>query len=330
MPANLTAAAIPANPPVDPALKAYLDSLAPPPGTPQPDTDAEKVAARREMMLAALRARVNIPGLPNGVESRSVQMGETLSARLFTPPGATGPLPLLVYMHGGGWAAGSLATHDPFCRLLSGATDTLILSVDYRLTPEHPFPAGLEDAIAAIRWALDHAREIGGDPTRIAVGGDSAGANLAAAALNRLCGTREGGIIRAQMLLYPATDHPAANPPSYEENAKGYGLEAEVMRWFWSLYAPGATLEDFDVFPLRNPRLPTLPQTLVTTAQYDVLRDEGIAYAEKLAAARVKVTHLHSPDMHHCFPIGSGTVMRFPQSVETLASIANWLKVALA
>ncbi|GGF47379.1 carboxylesterase NlhH [Azorhizobium oxalatiphilum] len=316
--------------PVDPALKAYLDSLAPPPDAPQPATQAEQVEARREVLLKALRTRVNIPGLPNGVESRSVELGEGLIGRLFTPPGAEGPLPLLVYLHGGGWVAGSLATHDPFCRLLSGATDTLILSVDYRLAPEHPFPAGLEDTITAIRWALDHAREVGGDPTRIAVGGDSAGANLAAAALNRLCGTREGTAIKAQMLLYPATDHPAAGQPSYVENAKGYGLEADIMRWFWNLYAPGATLEDADVFPLRNPRLPPLPQTLLTTAQYDVLRDDGIAYAEKLTAARVKVTHLHSPDMHHCFPIGAGTVMRFPQSVETLQQIANWLKTALA
>lgn len=324
----MTAHPAPRGLPIDPALRAYLDSLAPPPGTPVPETDAQMLAARRAALAGARAARAEIAGLPNGVTARDIRIAGALPARLFTPPGATGPLPLLVYLHGGGWAAGSLETHDPFCRLLSGAAGVMILSVDYRLAPEHPFPAGLEDARAAARWARAEAAGHGADPARLAIGGDSAGANLAAAALNGLA-AGEGAAFKAQVLLYPVTDHPSGGHASYAENATGYGLEAALMGWFWKTYAPGVAPGLPDVSPLRHPALPPLPPTLVATAQYDVLRDEGIAYADKLRAAGVAVRHLHAGDMHHDFPALPGTVGRFPQCAAALAAMADWLKATL-
>jgi acetyl esterase len=224
---------------------------------------------------------------------------------------------MLVYLHGGGWVVGSVEIWDPFCHLLSEASDVIILSVEYRLAPEHPYPAGLEDAIAATHWASKHA-------ARVALGGDSAGANLAAVAANRLCS--EGYPLQALMLLYPVTDHPSAGHRSYVENATGYGLEAERMLWFWEQYAAGISPDDPGISPLRIENVPALPPTLVATAEYDVLRDEGIAYAEKLSAAGIPVTPLHSPDMSHNFPVTPNLVGRFPQCRETLSEIAGWLR----
>jgi acetyl esterase len=131
------------------------------------------------------------------------------------------------------------------------------------------------------------------------------------------------------MLLYPVTDHHNANHLSYEENSTGYGLEAEAMRWFWQQYAPNTSPDNSDISPLRLENVPVLPPTLVATAEYDVLRDEGIAYAEKLRAAGVAVTHLHSPDMNHNFPVGLDMIARFPQCETTFNEIADWLRVTL-
>jgi acetyl esterase len=239
---------------------------------------------------------------------------------------------VMVYTHGGGWVVGAVATVDPFCRLLSEAAGVIIVSVEYRLAPEHPYPAALEDTLAAFDWVAEHAHEFGGDASRLVLGGDSAGANLAAVTANRLCadGSAKAHALRALLLLYPVTDHPSAEHPSYAENASGYGLEGSLMRWFWELYAPGVSAEDLNVAPLRLREVPKLPPTLVTTAHYDVLRDEGIAYAEKLKEAGVAVTHLHAPDMGHNFPVTPSQVARFPQGVEMLGAIAEWLKASLA
>jgi acetyl esterase len=158
------------------------------------------------------------------------------------------------------------------------------------------------------------------------LGGDSAGANLAAVAANKLSAAGQGPALRALLLLYPVTDYSPANHPSFTENATGYGLEAPGMRWFWEQYAPGVSPKDPDASPLQLPELPALPPALVATAEYDVLRDEGIAYAHKLEAAGVAVTHLHAPDMHHNFPVHPATVARFPQSDAALAAFAAWLK----
>jgi acetyl esterase len=136
--------------------------------------------------------------------------------------------------------------------------------------------------------------------------------------------------LRALLLLYPITDSPGAGHGSYLENATGYGLEANMMRWYWQQYAPRVSPDDPDVSPLQLHKLPALPPTLLATAEYDVLRDEGLAYARKLEEAGVVVTRLHSPDMHHNFPVHPGTVARFPQGDAALAHIAGWLRATLA
>ena len=325
--------------PIDGALRRFLDELSAGLGSPEPITDEERVRKMRALMVAALKSRASIPGLPNGVERRDVAIssgppllryGATrLTGRLYTPPQASGPLPVLVYLHGGGWVVGSVSTHDPFCRLLSEAAGVIVISVEYRLAPEHPYPAAVEDALAAVHWAAENAAEWGGDSARLALGGDSAGANLAAVAANRLCAATGTYSLRALLLLYPVTDHPSAGHLSYTENGAGYGLEADLMRWYWEKYATGISPVDPNVSPLQLQKVPPLPPTLVTTVEYDVLRDEGVAYAEKLKGAGIDVTHLHSPDMHHNFPVHPGTVARFAQCDAALAEIAGWLRGTL-
>jgi acetyl esterase len=315
--------------PIDQALRRFLDEQAAALGAPVEMTDEARTRMLRQRMVRALESRTSIPGLPNQVEMRQVEIASGLFARLYTPPAVEVRLPLLVYLHGGGWVAGSVATHDPFCRLLSETAEVIIASIEYRMAPEHPYPVAVDDTLAAVQWADHHAGEWGGDVTRLALGGDSAGANLAAVVANRLGATVGKHPLRALLLLYPVTDSPQAGHPSYIDNATGYGLEANIMSWFWQQYAPGISPADPDVSPLQLQKLPALPPTLVTTAEYDVLCDEGLEYAQKLEAAGVAVTHLHAPDMHHNFPVHPGTVARFPQCNAALADIAGWLRSTL-
>ncbi len=323
--------------PIDPALRAFLDDLAAKTQPLSPKISAlERASIGRALMERALASRAEIAGLPNDVATRDLALTPTLRARLFTPTAAAKEadaargLPIVVYLHGGGWVVGSLATHAPFCSLLAEKAGVLVLSVDYRLAPEHRYPAALEDTITAYRWAAAHAAEIGGDATRLVLAGDSAGGNLAAAAANQLASEHRADALVAQVLLYPVTDGPTAQYPSRTENARGYGLELAGMEWFWQQYAGHVPPQEPGAFPLHHTPLPTLPPTLVTTAGYDVLRDEGIAYAEKLRLAGIAVTHRAAADMHHNFPISPGTVQRLPQCVAELDAIAAWLRAAVA
>ncbi len=314
--------------PLDAALRRFIDEQAAAAGAPVPMSDEERKQMVRARMVRAIESRPSIPGLPNGVKTSDVAISSDLTARLYQPPGMSAPLPVVVYLHGGGWVGGSVASHDPFCRLLSEAANVIVVSVEYRLAPEHRYPAQVEDTLAAFHWAAQHAAEWGGDTGRLALGGDSAGGNLAAVAANRLCAKTSEPALRALLLLYPVIDRPGAGY-SYTQNATGYALEAEAMHWFWNQYAPGASSEDPEVYPLQVKKVPALPPTLVTTAEYDVLRDDGIAYASKLREAGIAVTHLHSPDMHHNFPVGPSTVARFPQCNAALTEIAAWLRKTL-
>ncbi|HEY9603186.1 MAG TPA: alpha/beta hydrolase [Allocoleopsis sp.] len=314
--------------PIDPALRRLLDEQAVNSGNLAAMNNQERVQMVRSMLVRSLESRASIPGLPNEVEMQEVAIAPDLAARLYRPPGAA-RLPVLVYLHGGGWVAGSVATHDPFCRLLSQAAEIIAISVEYRLAPEHPYPAAVEDALTAIQWTIEKVADWGGDSAQLALGGDSAGANLAAVVANQLCATVQADVLRALLLLYPVTDHPIANHASYIENATGYGLEADTMHWFWKQYAPDVSPNNSNVSPLQLQKVLALPPTLVATAEYDVLRDEGIAYAEKLAMAGIAVTHLHAPDMNHNFVAFPGTVRRFPQSNATLAQISQWLQAVL-
>jgi len=312
---------------MDAALRRYLDDLAAAMGPlPAGLTDAQRAQRGRAAMEAAAQTRNAIKGLPNKVSVHDLALTPGLPARLYRPSASSAPrqaLPLLVFLHGGGWVVGSVATHDAFCRLFCEAAGLAMLSVDYRLAPEHPCPAGLEDALTALRWALAHAGDHGCDAARVAIAGDSAGANLAAVTAQRAAALRLP--LRGVMLLYPVTDHPSAGHRSYEENGIGFGLDAALMRWFWQQYAPSLSPTDPAVSPLRGV-VAALPATLVATAEFDVLRDEGMAYAARLREAGTVVTHLHARDMHHNFPVHPGTVGRFPQCDATLAACARWAR----
>ncbi|MFD1515630.1 alpha/beta hydrolase [Halomarina rubra] len=212
------------------------------------------------------------------------------------------PLPVLVYYHGGGWTLGTLDSIDGACRELADRVGCVVVSVDYRLAPEHQFPAAVDDAYAALRWVANNAEAFGGDPSRVGVAGTSAGANLAAVTALRL---REEPVtdldIAVQLLLYPITDH-AFDTDSYEENAEGYLLTRADMGWFWGQYLR-SSVDGANPYasPLRARDCSGLPPACVVTAGYDPLRDEGAAYADRLAAAGVDVAHEHYPSMCHGF-----------------------------
>ena len=222
-----------------------------------------------------------------------------IPARLYHPaPGQAHPL--LVLFHGGGFVFGDLETHDPTARRFAAEGEVTVLSVDYRLAPEHPFPAGVDDAEAATHWAVDHAAELGADPGRGVVSGDSAGGNLAAVVALRL---RDAGgpPLAGQLLIYPTTDMRAGDRhPSKRELAEGYGLSGHDMDWFGEQYIRNA--EDLgrpDASPLAADDLSGLPPAFVLTAEFDPLRDEGDAYAARLAEAGVPVEHVRLPGAIH-------------------------------
>lgn len=225
-----------------------------------------------------------------------------IPVRVYTPAATSGTPGVLVYFHGGGWCIGSIETHDAECRSLANGTGAVVVSVDYRLAPEHPFPGAYDDAVAAVRWAAAHAGELGADGTRLAVGGDSAGGNLAAVVSLAL--RDSGPPIAFQLLVYPVADLTLTHP-SIDENAEGYFLTKETMEWFRGHYLREGAAEPRDprVSPLHAPAdaLPGLPPALVITAEFDPLRDEGEAYAEALRAAGVEVTATRFDGMIHGF-----------------------------
>ena len=231
---------------------------------------------------------------------------QAIPLRVYRPAGVADSrrLPVLVYFHGGGWVIGDLETHDVMCRQLTAEAGVSVISVDYRLAPEHKFPAAVDDAWAATRWIAAHAAELGVDADRLAVGGDSAGGNLAAvvALLARDAG---GPRIALKILLYPVTDLERESQ-SYADLADGYMLTRDSMRWFRAQYlAKTEDAADWRVSPLRAPSLAGLPPALVVTAGYDPLRDEGEAYARRLREAGVSVDAVSFGGMIHGFvPMG--------------------------
>ena len=227
--------------------------------------------------------------------------GQPVRARAYTPRDApAGPLPLVLFLHGGGWVTGDLETHDATCRHLANASGCKVVALDYRLAPEHKFPAGLLDCHAALQWLVAHASELHVDPNRIAVSGDSAGGNLAAS-LALLARDRGGPAIAFQLLVYPVTHH-AYDSPSYREYGDGYLLTEEGMRWNWNHYlADDAAGQDPLASPLLAPDLRGLPPALVITAECDPLCHESEAYAQRLADAGVPVECRRYDGMLHAF-----------------------------
>ncbi|MCW2815028.1 MAG: Alpha/beta hydrolase, partial [Nocardioides sp.] len=213
--------------------------------------------------------------------------------RLYRPE-FEGPVPTLVYLHGGGFVIGDLDTHDQTCRRICAGAETAVLAIDYRLAPEAPYPAAVEDALAAVEWAADHLAELGGGDV-LAVGGDSAGGNLAA-----VCAQVFKDRVHAQLLLYPAT-HMAGDYPSRVDNAEGYFLDMATMTWFAAHYLGEAPdVEDVRHSPLLGD-LSGAPRALVATAEYDPLRDEGETFADRLAEAGVPVDRVRYDGLVHGF-----------------------------
>jgi acetyl esterase len=284
--------------PLDPQTRILLDFIA---ATGRPSieqgTPEEGRAGMRAMTVDLVQPDQIVQ--VGAVEEAKVDGAEgALAARIYRPLGsdpATDPRPTVVYLHGGGFVIGDLDTHDQSCRRLCHDTDAVVLSVDYRLAPEDPFPAAPLDAIAATRWAAANIRDLGGNDV-LAVAGDSAGGNLAAVVAQRL-----GDAISAQLLIYPAADG-VGDYPSYAENAEGYFLTLPMLEWFRTNYVPeGADLSDIAlVAPLQGDVSGVCP-AIVVTAEFDPLRDEGEAYAAKLREAGVPVDAVRYDGLVHGF-----------------------------
>ncbi len=308
--------------PLDPQVQAFLEQMQ---AMNMPPLNAMTVDEAR----AAASAMSEMHGEPEPVASVDNvgvpgPAGE-IPVRIYTPE-QSGPLPILVYFHGGGWVIGDLDTHDPLCRTLCNACGCLVASVEYRLAPEHKFPAAAEDAYAATQWLAEHAAEFGGDPQRLAVGGDSAGGNLAAV-VALMARDRRGPDVLCQLLIYPVTDS-ACDSASYRDNADGYFLTAEMMRWFWDQYLSGdADRDNVYAAPLRNRNFRGLPAAIVITAEFDPLRDEGEAYAAHLRDAGVAVQFRRYDGMIHGF-FGMGGMI--DQARTAVADAANALQSALS
>lgn len=249
-----------------------------------------------------------------------------IPVRLYRPPesAAAAGLPLLVFYHGGGWVIGDIETHDVVCRTLCLNAGCAVLSVGYRMGPEHKFPAAVDDAFAALSWAVAEAVSLRIDPARIAVGGDSAGGNLAA--VTALTARDRGApSLRFQLLIYPATDM-VMQTRSHRAFAEGYFLTRSSMDWFQQQYLRSpADQRDWRASPLRAGALQGLPPAFVLVAGYDPLRDEGEAYAQALHAAGNRVTFREYPGQMHGF-ITMGRVL--PQAGQALAEMGAALKAA--
>jgi acetyl esterase len=270
---------------LDPEIQPIVDLMESAPGPPGHLVPIEQARASHDRETAVLSG----PG-EDVADVRDVTVpgpGGPIPVRVFRPAGE-GPLPLVAYVHGGGWAIGSIEGFDPLCRALANASGAVIASIGYRLAPEHRFPAGLEDVGAAVRRLAENARELGGAPERMAIAGDSAGANLATVTARRL---RDEGAspLRFQALVYPVCDS-ALDTDSYRASGDGFGLNALAMKRYWELYLDGADGSQPDASPLRADDLSGLPPAFVLTVRDDVLRDEGEAYARALERAGVPVT----------------------------------------
>jgi len=258
-------------------------------------------------LVSPAQARINMKSRPRIAGPEVAKVEDRLIAgpsvdipvRIYTPEGS-GPFPMLVWFHGGGWVVGDLETADPTARQLAVGSNCLVISVDYRLAPETKFPGPADDCYAATIWAVQQATRLNGDPSRIAVGGDSAGGNLAAA-VTLMARDRGGLSLAFQLLVYPVTACDF-DSTSYRQRAEGYGLTLDAMRWYWDHYlqAPADTSHPYAA-PLTAQNLRGLPPALVITAEYDPLCDEGEAYAKQLQAAGVPTTCTRYDGMIHGF-----------------------------
>ena len=308
-----------ASAPLDPALAGFLAQAA---AEGQPPLETLPLAIARES-YRALDAALGLPAPEIAAVSAHTAAGPggALALRVYAPA-TPGPWPVLLFVHGGGFVIGDLDSHDRICRTLCHHARMLVVAVDYRLAPEHPFPAAPDDVEAALRWVAEHAAELGGDAGRIAVAGDSAGAQLALVAVRRVASPA----VRALGMVYPVAQTPDEPMASYAENGEGKFLTMEAMRWFTGNYLAGASAAHPDVALLRSD-LAGLPPTWVATMGHDPLRDEGHDLALRAEAAGVAVTHRHYPEaIHACLHF---TVIS-PVGSQVLRDLAEWLARQMA
>ena len=295
--------------PLDPAARVMLDVIAMEGHPPVEEMTADEArAAFAPLTLLQGEAPEDV-----GVEPREIA---GVPCEVITPPGA-GARPVLIWIHGGGWVIGTAAESTVTCQRLAVGAGCIVVNVDYRLAPEHPFPAAPDDCTAVARWVLDHAAELGGDPARIAVGGDSAGGNLSAVVANEVPG------LVFQLLVYPATDLTFSSP-SIDENGDGYLLTKAAMEWFTGHYLCGADPKDPRCSPLHadDTAVAAAPPAHVITAEFDPLRDEGEAYAARLAEAGVAATVTrYDGQIHAFFTLPAMLASAVPAQAEAIAAL---------
>ena len=282
--------------PLDPQAQKVIDALAALNLPPVEDSTPEEARESMRSRTAALGPFEDVAAVAD--HRVPVKSGE-ITVRVYSP-GGKGPQPALVFYHGGGWVIGDLYTHDGICRSLTNAAGCIVASVDYRLAPELKYPVAAEDSYAAFSWVMANAGSLGIDARRVAVGGDSAGGNLATV-VSLMARDRGAPAPVQQTLVYPVTNHDL-DTPSYRENATGFLLTRDAMRWFWNHYLAreGQGKEPY-ASPLLAPSLAGLPPALVITAGCDPLRDEGEAYAARLRDAGVPVTLTRYEGVFHGF-----------------------------
>ncbi len=309
--------------PVAAPIQAFLDAAASAGAPPLYDLPLDEARANAVLFVQAGEG----PKQPVArVEDRTLATrAGPLPAHVYTPVESDQPLPVVAYFHGGGWVIMGIDTHDGICRRLALASGAVVVSVEYRLAPEHRFPAALDDCFAAAAWLTEHAAELGGDPARVAVAGDSAGGNLAAAVALRA--RVSGPTLAGQVLVYPVTDT-ARDTVSYHDNGDGYLLTEPDMAWFWDCYlGPDGDPADPFASPLRAADLAGLPPALVITAEYDPLRDEGEAYARHLDGFDVPVETHRFDGMVHGF---LGMEQLVPEADQAIARIGTFLRRVFA
>lgn len=278
--------------------------------------------AVRELFKKPLSEKVGLGQLAK-VEDRFIPIGNdaNVKIRIYTPK-EEGPLPIFIYYHGGGWVLGDIEGDDATCRMMAELTESIVISVDYRLSPEYKFPIPVNDCYAALQWASDNAALINGDASNIVVGGTSAGGNMAAV-VSMMTRDENGPDISAQVLIYPSTSF-NTNTKSFEEFESGFGLNKDLAIWFANHYVRDE-LDKIEKYaaPLIADDLSNLPPALVIVAENDVLRDDGIAYAKRLKEAKVKVESICEKGLVHGFFTNTEI---FPKQIKnTISKIARFL-----